>query len=1482
MFDKYQHKSISNIPELVIDICAGDHSLAKYYLRKYPNCRVLSFDIKSEYEALRTVPEHLQDRIRFVSTDVTHLTELDIARHIRVEWPGMSFKNVWHLHFSPDCTTMSTAERRTQFNGRNETHADDRSYRLPDGSPNPHAPQYRRDRVAKHDRTMNQVLMLMSVVARKHPHVLLTAENPKGAFELQPQVKKMIDSNEGWRLLRTHYCAAADPRYDGGELWSMKPSVFLTRGGTADLQLPQCNNNCRYRLPDSNRHLVSIRVDRNSDPRQQRVQGHMRHAIPAGVFQQLDNSHQHNHDAPAGVHAILDDSHARALSRNTQAEQAQNALTCTSCKCPVDHRVAAQTKASQARWKLIHARYGHQSGKRIGAKKLKGLTKVKCPTCLAAKITKQPHAGTLDRADYALGLVHTDLAEFRVKDIDGYKYAAIFVDDYTDRKWVYLLKNKSDYGEAFMLWLTEVGVPPTRVRSDWGGEYRAALENQFLKICLERGIWPEKSAPYTPQQNSKAERAVRSLSETARAMLLHANLDKEYWGYAMRYACYIDMHCISDRTNMSPYEAWHNHEAIFDPPVFGSQVYFAHAERNTDKKLDPRGHRALFLGFPTMSPGYYVKDLDSPEKSVQITSDVPISSFDEISGMRDASHAIPTDPELLVPNVTAEVLPEAIPMIGDDRTGIPQARIEYWHTMQRFIGERRQTMSKDMSAEDARTELLKEWKTRQLTIATDIKNRMDSQVQTEAIRKRLRSTDGVAIDVIPVTTSATPPSKASSNSTSGKHVADDLACEKCGSTKHEASMLICDGCDKGFHKKCIGMTRLPAKAHKWLCHTCIKPGMRISKFWQSDNAWHEGTVTMQYATEELGTDIQYDDGTREHTNLNHTRWQPLYENASATIGFTGVYNHHIPRDDDADEYFTVHNVMASWCPKTHSDILNSNPTLRDRWLASEDKEWNAVLRKDALKIVPLTDVPRGAVFVPTKWAYRVKADGTLKSRLCILGNKMPTTDYATSAPTPRLSSVRMLLKQCIESQNEFRILDCQAAFLNAPARGQTYLRLPPGRNKKGYAALLLRNLYGSTTAPVQWHNMLYNWFMTHGFETNPHDPCIYSRKDGNSYLHAICHVDDIGYTGSAAQCEKFKTEIEKDFGIDDLGRLGIDQQAMRYLGIQVKREKDRFVLHNSQLIDDLMERANKYELPKAEQVPIRDLRLTQQDCPVTEQDKAAMAKLPYRQLLGQVGYIALCTLPIISYAFKECSRFANNFGIKHWQALLSLCAYIGSVRDSHRLHITRGGGMRLSAYSDADWNGETDKHLSTTGWIIFMGDTPISWASRTQRCTAKSTAEAEYVAAASCAQELVYLQMLAASINHPTSTVELFSNEGTEDDPGCVRRWREWLATQTSNTSTIYTDSMNAIANASMPPGWLQEALRHIRTHFHFVKQFILDKSINLLHCRGENNCADIFTKGFGTSKSGNVNQRADVFKKHGKFCLGMREWSRDSPLPAA
>ena len=195
--------------------------------------------------------------------------------------------------------------------------------------------------------------------------------------------------------------------------------------------------------------------------------------------------------------------------------------------------------------------------------------------------------------------------------------------------------------------------------------------------------------------------------------------------------------------------------------------------------------------------------------------------------------------------------------------------------------------------------------------------------------------------------------------------------------------------------------------------------------------------------------------------------------------------------------------------------------------------------------------------------------------------------------------------------------------------------------------------------------------------------------------------------------------------------------------------------------------------------------------------------------------------------------------------------------------------MRLSAYCDADWNSSRDEHLSTTGWIIFLGDAPISWCSRTQRCVARSTAESEYVSLSSLTQELIYIQMLCASLDNPTHTVNIHSNTGTKEQPGCVALWREYVRMHPHNIPQIYSDSQNAIANASMPPGWLQEALRHVKTAFHFFKQFVYEKLISLEHCRSEDNPSDIMSKGFGKAK--NTNQKEPVFTKHARFCLGYR-----------
>ena len=118
--------------------------------------------------------------------------------------------------------------------------------------------------------------------------------------------------------------------------------------------------------------------------------------------------------------------------------------------------------------------------------------------------------------------------------------------------------------------------------------------------------------------------------------------------------------------------------------------------------------------------------------------------------------------------------------------------------------------------------------------------------------------------------------------------------------------------------------------------------------------------------------------------------------------------------------------------------------------------------------------------------------------------------------------------------------------------------------------------------------------------------------------------------------------------------------------------------------------------------------------------------------------------------------------------------------------------------------------------------------------------------------------------------MDIHSNMGTEANPGCVRRWREYVRRFPDEIQTLNSDSANAIANMKSPPGWLTEALRHVKTSFHFCKQFFFEKLLALQHTRGEENCADILTKGMG-AKTGQDNQKTPIFQKHAMYCLGYR-----------
>lgn len=111
----------------------------------------------------------------------------------------------------------------------------------------------------------------------------------------------------------------------------------------------------------------------------------------------------------------------------------------------------------------------------------------------------------------------------------GAEYFLTFTDDKTKYTWVYILKTKDQVFDCFLQWKALVERQSKRklktLRTDNGGEYTS---NKFEKYLKDEGIRHEKTVPKTPKQNGVAERLNRTLVESARSMLLDANLSKRY------------------------------------------------------------------------------------------------------------------------------------------------------------------------------------------------------------------------------------------------------------------------------------------------------------------------------------------------------------------------------------------------------------------------------------------------------------------------------------------------------------------------------------------------------------------------------------------------------------------------------------------------------------------------------------------------------------------------------------------------------------------------------------------------------------------------------------------------------------------------------------------------------------------------------------------------------------------------------------------
>ncbi|KAK5834863.1 hypothetical protein PVK06_010542 [Gossypium arboreum] len=135
----------------------------------------------------------------------------------------------------------------------------------------------------------------------------------------------------------------------------------------------------------------------------------------------------------------------------------------------------------------------------------------------------------------------------------------------------------------------------------------------------------------------------------------------------------------------------------------------------------------------------------------------------------------------------------------------------------------------------------------------------------------------------------------------------------------------------------------------------------------------------------------------------------------------------------------------------------------------------------------------------------------------------------------------------------------------------------------------------------------------------------------------------------------------------------------------------------------------------------------------------------YRSLVGCLLYLT-ATRPDIIYAVGLLSRFMHCCNVAHFKAVKRVLRYVKGTL-SFGVKFERAEELRLAGYSDSDWAGSVDDIKSTSGYFFTLGSDVFSWSSKKQQIVAQSTAEAEYIAAATTVNQVIWLRKLLDDLN---------------------------------------------------------------------------------------------------------------------------------------
>ncbi|KAJ9535546.1 hypothetical protein OSB04_un001319 [Centaurea solstitialis] len=1018
------------------------------------------------------------------------------------------------------------------------------------------------------------------------------------------------------------------------------------------------------------------------------------------------------------------------------------------------------SKASNQQSILWHRRLSHLNFKglnklvignlAIGIPDLRFQQDHLCSACQLGKMKRVSHKSKLEHGtEKPLQLIHMDLCgPMRVQSINGKKYVLVMVDDYSRYTWVKFLRSKDEASEIIISVLKEVQVNLQSQVQKIRSDHGTEFKNTILGGYLESvGIKHTFAAVRTPQQNGVVERRNRTLVEAARMMLAYSKLPMLLWAEAVDTACYTQNRSIVNNRFGKTPYELINNQV---PNIGHFRVFGCRCFVLNDRE---DRHKLQAKSDEAIFIGYSKNSIayrvyNKRTKMVMESSNVKFDPYAEMASEHDSSE----------PGLTGVL---AVNLVNPDHVT--------------------PTKQKDGAS-------------------TSTNNFSDLDLLFENFYNEYFGSSSS--------------DSTTNNNSSYIHRDTTMNVQEPVSISGPSTSTISED-TSNVESPQVQTSIIPIPENQEIIPIVDSSQIQEADIGSSEDISDPIPIRMESSFDDYSQDLQIvpsfeslqDVPISSYTDSSYDL--QLYRPLPHTTKWTRDHPlHQIIGDPNAP--VQTRSATANECLfaafLSNVEPLKVADALADPyWFIAMQEEINQFVRLKVWRLVPR---PEGKSIIDTKWIFKNKKDEDNivvrnKARLVAKGYRQQEgIDYnETFAPVARIEAIRMFLAYAAHKDFTVYQMDVKTTFLNGVLKEEVYVSQPEGfvdQDHPDHVYILDKALYGLKQAPRAWYDSLSQFLVESGYSKGKIDNTLFIKREGEHIMLVQIYVDDIIFGSTCPNfCDTFSKLMMTRYEMSMMGELNF------FLGLQVKQLSAGIFINQAKYIKDILK---KYNLENAK---IMKTPMSPSCALDSDPDGKAVDVTTYRGMIGSLMYLT-ASRPDIMFSTCLCARYQSKPKESHLKAVKRIFRYLkGTVNLG--LWYPKGSGYELTGYTDADHGGCKLDRKSTTGHIQFLGDKLVSWASNKQNCVSLSTAEAEYVAAASCCSQIIWMRTQLRDYGFKFDKIP------------------------------IYCDSNSAIAISCNPVQHTKT--KHIDIRYHFIKDHVEKGTIELYFVNTEFQLADLFTK---------------------------------------